>query len=160
MPAAGAPGSVTSLAPPSRTSFLGRCVSQDSSSPSSCRIRRNACGLTGPRRCVPTGGRLATARSSASWIASHIEGTTAARKFKQSWLVYCSALPPLSFAGFVAERVAVLAQFVVHGLSVAAGVKLLRVVQILDERGAGAHSSPRMSTNRDSAGPGYADERT
>lgn len=54
-----------------RTSALSR-VSRVTNGPSSCRSRGNACAPTGPQRCVPTDGRSATARNSASGIASQL----------------------------------------------------------------------------------------
>ena len=53
-------------------------ASRGTSGLSSCHTRGNADGRSAPRRCAPTDGRWATARSSASGNASHLEGTTLA----------------------------------------------------------------------------------
>ena len=58
---------------------------------STCRSRGNVGRRTGPRQCAPTDGRLATARSSASGIASHLECNA---EFDPSPWAFPSSLAP------------------------------------------------------------------
>ena len=71
-PAGEFPPGVSRLRPRSRA---GSESAVRSCGPCSCRSRGTRTS-TGPRQRAPIDGRLATARSSASGIASHIEGTT------------------------------------------------------------------------------------